>query len=86
MNKVTRYVVRMKNGDYLRQDFDHLRLDTVRIWSVDNPIDSDLFRSEKEAERLIKEVLSGSTNLLVIYQDDNPPEQVEELEINFTKK
>ncbi|WP_080845638.1 hypothetical protein [Cytobacillus gottheilii] len=83
MSMTVRYAVKMKNGEYLRQDFDEQRIETVRLWSVENAIDADLFRSESEAQRLIKEVLTGNTNLLVLYDDENPPNEVVKLTIGF---
>lgn len=86
MNKVIRYVIRMKNGDYARQDFDDMVAGRVKMWSTDNPIDADLFKNRTTAQRVVDEVLSGNTNLLVIYNDENPPQDVQELEIEFTIK
>jgi hypothetical protein len=83
---ITRYAVRMKNGDYMLQDFDDEVAQRVLIHSVGNPIDSSLLKTRETAQRCINEILSGNTNLLVLYDDDNPPEEVVELKIEYQLK
>jgi hypothetical protein len=86
MNKITRYAVRMKNGDYMRQDLDDTKVGVVLIRTVYNPIDAMLVKDKYTAQRCVTDVLSGNTNLLCLYNDDNPPEEVVELKINLEIK
>ncbi|MFO1442896.1 hypothetical protein KDN24_06660 [Bacillus sp. Bva_UNVM-123] len=83
MNEVIRYVVKMNNGDYMIQDLDDLVSMRVHIHTRDNPIDADLFRTRENAQRCIDETISGNTNLLVLFDEENPPKEVKELKINF---
>jgi hypothetical protein len=82
MAKVIRYVIKMRNGDYMKQEF-HETVEKVKIYTVDLPIHADLFKDKNTAQRVLDEILSGNTNLLVIYNDDNPPVEVVEVEINY---
>jgi hypothetical protein len=79
-----RYVIEMKNGSYMRQEFEG-SLERLKIRTVDNPIDADLLKDKSTAERVLKEMLTGNTNILVLYNDDNPPAKVVELEIEYNK-
>ena len=81
MKTVTRYVVRMRNGDYMVQDFDDMHAGRVLVSSTDHPIDATLLKDRKTSERCIADIVSGSTNLLVLYEEDNPPEETVELKI-----
>jgi hypothetical protein len=78
-----RYVIEMKNGSYMRQEFEG-SLERLKIRTVDNPIDADLLKDKSTAERVLKEILTGNTNILVLYNDDNPPIKVVELYIKYT--
>jgi hypothetical protein len=78
-----RYVIKLRNGSYMKQDFDG-SLERIKIRAIDNPIDADLLRDKGLAERVIDEILTGNTNILVLYDDNNPP--VEVIEINITMK
>lgn len=84
MNKVIRYAVKMKNGDYMRQDLDDTQIGRILIRTVDHPIDSTLLKNKKDAERCIYELFAKSSNLPCVYDDDNPPETVQELKITVT--
>jgi hypothetical protein len=72
----------MKNGNYMKQEFNG-SLELIKIVPVDNPIDSDLLKERHTAERVLEELLSGNTNIIVLYDEDNPPEKVIELKINY---
>lgn len=85
MNKIIRYTVQMKNGSYMLQDFDDMTAGRVHVITVDNPIDSSLFKRKDVAQRCIEEILSGNTNLLVLYDEGNPPERVIELTIEWNQ-
>lgn len=80
MNNVKRYVVRMRNGDFMRQEFDE-SLDNVKIFTSDHPIDADLLKSKSTAERVINEIITGKTNLPVSFDKNNPPVDVVEINI-----
>jgi hypothetical protein len=60
-------------------------LGQLEIWAVDNPIDADLFKDKNTAVRVLTETLSGNTNIVVLYDEDNPPQSVVELHINYEK-
>ena len=85
VEKVIRYAVRMKNGSYMRQEFDDRNVSRVLIHTVDHPIDASLLKDRVTAQRCIDDVISGNTNLLCLYDDNNPPEEVVELfiEVEF---
>lgn len=83
MNEIIRFVIKMRQGNYMKQEFDPKSHRIVNIWTVDNPIDADLLKDRFTAERVIQEVLSGNTNLMTIYDENNPPEKVVELKIKF---
>lgn len=83
MNEIIRYAVKMKNGSYMLQDLDDMVAGRVHINSVDHPIDASLFKDKSNAARCIGEILSGNTNLLCLYNDENPPQEVEELKIKI---
>lgn len=72
-----RYVIQMRNGDYMKQEWDG-SLERVKLRSFDNPLDADLFKSKSITERVLNKILTGNTNLLVLYDDDNPPVRVVE--------
>lgn len=78
---VIRYVIKMRNGDYMVQNFGK-NLDTVWISTVDHPIDADLIKSKSIAESIIPQMLDGSSNLPVKYDSNNPPVEVVELKIS----
>lgn len=82
---IVRYAIQMKNGNYMRQEFDG-SLERIRIRAVDNPIDADLLKDKSVALQTINEILTGNTNLLVLYDDDNPPESVVELKVDVNIK
>jgi hypothetical protein len=82
---IVRYAIQMKNGNYMKQEFDE-SLERIRIRVVDNPIDADLLKDKSVALRTINEILTGNTNLLILYDDDNPPESVVELKIDVNIK
>lgn len=82
---VIRYVIEMRNGDYMVQNFKE-GLDEVKISTVDHPIDAMLLRNKKIAQSVIKEILSGVANLPVEFDEDNPPAKVVELEIDVKLK
>lgn len=81
MNNI-RYLVKMKNGDYMKQEWDG-SLERVMLHSVDNPIDADKFRNKFAPERILKEVLSGDTAILTLYHEENPPEKVVKMEFDY---
>lgn len=83
---VIRYVVKMKNGSYMVQIVDDDNSEIIHITTVDLPIDADLLKSRSVAERCVEEIISGDTNLLVLYDDGNPPVSVTELEIDYKMK
>ena len=83
---VIRYAVRMRNGDYMVQNHAEDAIQRILIRTVDNPIDADLLKTKKTAQRCIDEILSGNTNVLVQYDEENPPKEVVELEINYQVK
>ena len=72
----------MRNGDYMRQDF-HETGEKIKISNIDVPVDADLIKSKSVAQRVLQEILAGSSNLLVLYDDNNPPVEVVEVEINY---
>ncbi|GIN22550.1 hypothetical protein [Siminovitchia fordii] len=80
--KVIRYAVKMKNGSFMVQEIDDSNPQILHIHTVDSPIDADLLRSKDAAQRCVNDIPSGNTNLMVLYDDDNPPEKVMEIEIN----
>jgi hypothetical protein len=82
---IVRYAIKMKNGNYMKQEFDG-SLKRIRIRAVDNPIDADLLKDKNAALRTINEIMTGNTNLLVLYNEDNPPESVVELRIEVNIK
>lgn len=83
MKTVIRQVIRMKNGDYMRQDLDDTKVGTVLIRTVDHPIDASLFKDKKLAETVIFEMLGeATTSLPIVWDRENPPEEVETLVIN----
>lgn len=81
LNIVIRYVIKMRNGDYMVQNFGN-NLDTVWISTVDNPIDADLIKSKSVVESVLSQILDGSSNLPVKYDNNNPPVEVIELKIS----
>ncbi len=83
--KVIRYVVRMRNGSFMVQDMSET-LQAIRIVTVDSPIDADLLKTREVAQRCVDDIPTGNTNLFVIYDKENPPEEVVELEINYQIK
>jgi hypothetical protein len=82
---IVRYAIKMKNGNYMKQEFDG-SLERIRIRSVDHPIDADLLKDKSVALRVLNEILTGNTNLLVLYDEDNPPENVVELRVEVNIK
>lgn len=84
MPLITRYVVKMKNGGYMKQEFEG-SLESIRISSVDHPIDADLLKSKDVAIRCVNEILSGNSSILVLFDEENPPVEVDELEIECRK-
>ncbi|MGD6876895.1 hypothetical protein [Bacillus infantis] len=84
MKKIVRYVIRMRNGSYMRQVLDDTKVGVVLVKTVDHPIDSDLYKERKTPERLISDLINGARTFLpVVWDKDNPPEEVEELKINL---
>ncbi|GLI82562.1 hypothetical protein ANABIO32_02490 [Rossellomorea marisflavi] len=81
MNKITRYVIKMKNGTYMKTEFDEVVPSQVKVLEVDHPVDADLHRDKETAERIIKEIATTTTFLPVIYNKENPPEEVQEMKI-----
>ena len=79
---IRRYVIELRNGSYMKQDF-HGSVELIKIRSVDNPIDADLLKQKSIADRCLSEILTGNTNIMVLYDDDNPPVRVVELKINY---
>lgn len=79
-----RYAVELRNGNYMKQEFVG-SLERINIESVDNPIDATLLKKKEVAQRCLSEILSGNTNFLVLYDDDNPPSKVVELNISFSE-
>ena len=80
MNYITRYAIKMKNGQYMKEDFDG-SLNRVKLRSVSHPIDSTLIPLKSTATRCLYEILNGDTNILVLVDEDNPPVSVEEVRI-----
>ncbi|MDT0160404.1 hypothetical protein [Bacillus sp. AG4(2022)] len=80
--EVTRFVISLKNGNFMKQDFDE-SLERIKINTTDLSIDADLFNNKQTADRVLNEIISGNTNLLVIYDEDNPPIEVKDIRINF---
>jgi len=70
----------MKNGTYMKQEWDG-SLEKVRIDTVNNPINASLIKWKNDADRVLLEILNGSTYLLVLYDDNNPPVEVVEIKI-----
>ena len=83
MNGVIRYAVKMRNGDYMIQDLDDMTPLRVHIHTRDNPIDADLFKTRENAQRCVDETLTCNTNLLVLYDEENPPQEVVEVKIKY---
>jgi hypothetical protein len=77
---VIRYAIQMQNGDYMKQEWNG-SLSRVKIESVENPIDADLFRIKSITDRIVEEVLTGNANLFVTYDEDNPPVKVVKFKI-----
>jgi hypothetical protein len=80
--KCIRYVIKLRNGNYLRTEFKG-SLNLLEVWAVDNPIDADLIKEKRHAERSLKEILSGNSAIVVLYDEDNPPVEVIELNISI---
>lgn len=74
--EVIRYVVRMRNGGYLKQLAVNENL--VKASAVDLPIDSDLLKDKEIAKRVIEDILTRNTYIPVKYNENNPPVEVEE--------
>lgn len=84
MNNITRYVVKLQNGQYMKQEFDCSKKGIyVKSSGIDHPIDASLFKSKDIAERVIVETINGNSNLFVKYDKNNPPKIVEQLNINL---
>ena len=60
-------------------------LERLKIRPIDLPIDADLLKEKSVAVRVLNEILTGNTNLLVLYDEDNPPKRVVEIKI-YTKQ
>ncbi|MEM5009387.1 hypothetical protein WKH57_01570 [Niallia taxi] len=86
MKNVTRYVVKMRNGDYMVQSVDDNNARRVLITTVDHPIDGDLFKDKSVAARCVEEILAGEATLDVEYNKNNPPVGYEELYIDVEIK
>lgn len=83
MNEIIRYCVKMKNGDFMKQDFNPSNINSVIVSTVDNPIDSTLFKSKEVTLRCINETLNGNSNLPILFDDSNPPIETVELKIKY---
>jgi hypothetical protein len=79
---VVRYAIQLRNGNYMKLEYDG-SLERLKIRPVDLPIDADLLKEKGVAVRALNEILTGNTNLLVLYDEDNPPKRVVELKINW---
>lgn len=78
----TRYVIQLKNGDFMRQEF-HETLERVKVFSVENPLNADKSTTFSMAKEALDNILSGNTNLLVLYDENNPPERVVEVKFSY---
>lgn len=82
MEKVIRYVIKMRNGDFLKQEF-HETVEQVKIHTVDLPIHADLYKDKTTIYRVLNQLQEKTTNLPVIYNDENPPVEVVEVKISY---
>lgn len=85
MNEVTRYVIKLKNGSFMKQEYKE-SLELVEIHSVDHPIDADLFKRKSTASRTNQELLSKNTNFPVVYDEDEAPTEVVKVSISIDIK
>lgn len=77
-NEYIRYVVKMRNGGYMKQEWDGA-LDKVKLDTVYNPLDATQLTRNSEAYRCINEIVTKTSNLPVSYDEKNPPVEVIEL-------
>lgn len=79
-----RYAIELRNGGYMKQEFKGT-LELLEVRSVDSPIDADLLKEKQTAERVLNEILTGNTNIAVLYDENNPPCGIVELHIDCIK-
>lgn len=60
-------------------------MDRIRLKSVSNPLDADLIRLKSTAKRILDEILTGNTSLLVLYDEDNSPNDIKMFKININE-
>ncbi|WJV20817.1 hypothetical protein QU593_10405 [Rossellomorea marisflavi] len=86
MSKITRYVIKMKNGTYMKTEFDEVIPSQVKVLEVDHPVDADLHKDKGTAQRINNEIITSTTFLPVIFNKENPPEEVQEVTIKVEIK
>ena len=66
----------------MRQEF-YETLEQVMIFAVENPLHADKFNTYSMTKEILENTLSGNTNLLVLYDENNPPERVLEVKYSY---
>ena len=77
-----KYAIKLKNGQYARQNWDDSTFKYIRLDEHDSPLYADFFDKDV-AYRVLSEILSGNTNHMVLYNEFNPPIEVVALDINI---